>query len=302
MLACTHFLCHGAVLRLLSRLQWVFAIVFFSLGTVATTCAHAANLLPTIEQIIKGAPNAPYVVRGVKYKPLNADLPFKQRGIASWYGGKFHGRRTANGEVYDKYAFTAAHPTLPLPSYVRVRHIRTGREVIVRVNDRGPFHGRRIIDLSHAAATALGVLNSGTSEVELERLTFDAIRTGRWKSPDAWPDAASEEDLASTASTQASASLSALVDDDAVPVETAGAEAAAPHWLQLGIFSDASQAEELRQSVAEQWGDARDQKPTLVQDGSSTRLLMGPFRDAVQAAMAAREVRTKFQLTALILQ
>src|SRR5205085_437654 len=107
---------------------------------------------PRIEPIRPGGANKPYSVLGRDYVPITRDGAFSERGLASWYGKKFHGRRTANGETYDMYEMTAAHPTLPLPSYVRIRNPANGREVIVRVNDRGPFHAGRIVDLSYAAA------------------------------------------------------------------------------------------------------------------------------------------------------
>src|SRR5690606_3230661 len=100
----------------------------------------------------------PYVVFGKKYFPVSDEAPFRQQGTASWYGRKFHGQKTANGETYDMYGMTAAHPTLPLPSYARVTHAGTGKSVIVRVNDRGPFHSSRIIDLSYVAAAKLGLI------------------------------------------------------------------------------------------------------------------------------------------------
>jgi rare lipoprotein A len=136
---------------------------------------------PKIETLRPGGPNKPYELLGERYVPLAGDLPFEQAGLASWYGRKFHGRRTANGEVFDMYALTAAHPTLPLPSYALVRNPRNGREIVVRVNDRGPFGSRdRIVDLSYAAAVKLGV-ERGVAPVQLRRLTHDEIRTGRWR-------------------------------------------------------------------------------------------------------------------------
>ena len=116
---------------------------------------------------------------GESYVPLTGDLPLVERGLASWYGRKFHGRRTASGEVYNMHAMTAAHKTMPIPSYARVRNPANGREIIVRVNDRGPFAAGRVIDLSYAAAVKLGVQN-GVAPVELERITHDDIRAGRW--------------------------------------------------------------------------------------------------------------------------
>lgn len=112
--------------------------------------------------------NQPYTVFGVNYTPLADARGYRERGIASWYGNKFHGRRTSSGEPYDMYAMTAAHRTLPLPSYVCVRNLENGRSVIVRVNDRGPFLHNRLIDLSYAAATRLGVVGTGTAMVEVE--------------------------------------------------------------------------------------------------------------------------------------
>ena len=108
-----------------------------------------------------------YVVFGKRYYVMDDAHGFVQRGIASWYGKKFHGRKTSSGEVYNMHAMTAAHKTLPLPSYVRVVNISNGRSIIVKVNDRGPFVGDRIIDLSFAAATKLGVVGPGTAEVEV---------------------------------------------------------------------------------------------------------------------------------------
>lgn len=111
-----------------------------------------------------------YVVNGKQYFTLRSARGFVQRGIASWYGKKFHGRRTSSGETYDMYKMTAAHKALPLPTYVSVRNLATGREIVVRVNDRGPFHGDRILDLSYAAATKLGIARRGTGRVEVRAL------------------------------------------------------------------------------------------------------------------------------------
>jgi len=111
-----------------------------------------------------------YVVNGKQYFTLSSARGFVQRGIASWYGPKFHGRRTSSGETYDMHKMTAAHKRLPLPTYVSVRNLATGREIVVRVNDRGPFHGDRILDLSYAAATELGIARRGTGRVEVRAL------------------------------------------------------------------------------------------------------------------------------------
>jgi rare lipoprotein A len=120
--------------------------------------------------------NRPYSVFGRQYVPLASADGFRQRGMASWYGRRFHGQKTASGETYDMYAMTAAHPTLPIPSFVRVTHLASGRSVIVRVNDRGPFHAARIIDLSYAAAAKLGFVQAGSAEVEIQALAPQAAR------------------------------------------------------------------------------------------------------------------------------
>jgi len=114
--------------------------------------------------------NKPYVVFGKTYTPVLADVPFSQRGIGSWYGKKFHGQKTSSGELYDMYKMTAAHPTLPIPSYARITNISNGKQVIVKINDRGPFHTNRIVDLSYTAALKLDYLGKGSSELLLERL------------------------------------------------------------------------------------------------------------------------------------
>ncbi|MDP9109179.1 MAG: septal ring lytic transglycosylase RlpA family protein [Pseudomonadota bacterium] len=139
-----------------------------------------ANLLavpdaePKLEPLYPGA-SKPYVVFGKTYTPIGLDAPLKQRGTGSWYGKKFHGQKTSSGERYDMYKMTAAHPTMPLPSYARVTNLANGKQVIVRVNDRGPFHSSRIIDLSYTAALKLGYLGKGSSELEVERLLPDEI-------------------------------------------------------------------------------------------------------------------------------
>ncbi|CAN5391430.1 septal ring lytic transglycosylase RlpA family protein [soil metagenome] len=135
---------------------------------------------PVVEPIRIGGPNKPYEVLGQQYVPITQDRAFTERGLASWYGRKFQGKRTSSGELYNMYAMTAAHPTLPIPSYARIRNPANGREVVVRINDRGPFHSSRIVDLSYTAALKLDILR-GVTPVELERITFDDIRTGAWR-------------------------------------------------------------------------------------------------------------------------
>lgn len=131
-----------------------------------TDIPPVAGPVPKVEPLAKHA-NRPYRLRGRRYQPMTALQPYKQRGIASWYGKPFHGRRTATGERYDMHSMSAAHPTLPLPSYVRVTNLKTRTSVVVRVNDRGPFAHDRVIDLSLAAAKHLGIVKGGLAAVEL---------------------------------------------------------------------------------------------------------------------------------------
>jgi rare lipoprotein A len=132
--------------------------------------ASVPDAVPKIEPRSRyGNPNS-YMVHGKRYYTLNSSNGYRERGIASWYGTKFHGRRTSSGEPYDMYAMTAAHKTLPLPTYARVTNLENGHSIILRINDRGPFHSNRIIDLSYTAAWKLGILAKGTGKVEVVAL------------------------------------------------------------------------------------------------------------------------------------
>lgn len=170
-----------------NNLRSKIAVIFFAL--LVTSCGHISDSAPAnytkqwheipdaVPQSVKpsryGNPES-YEVFGKTYYVLDSAEGFEQKGIASWYGNKFHGRRTSSGEEYDMYAMTAAHKTLPIPAYVLVKNIDNGREAVVKVNDRGPFHQGRIIDLSYAAATKLGVAQAGTANVSIRVITSEA--------------------------------------------------------------------------------------------------------------------------------
>ena len=136
---------------------------------------------PRVERLHSGPPNHAYEIKGERYEPESTDVSIYETGLVSWYGAPFHGRRTATGERYDMNAMTAAHKTMPLPSYALVRNPANGRQVVVKVNDRGPFVKGRIIDLSRAAARQLRI--GGVAQVEVRRLTHDEIRSGAWNLP-----------------------------------------------------------------------------------------------------------------------
>src|SRR5579859_7073484 len=131
--------------------------------------AEIPDAQPKRESLIAAA-NRPYAVFGRSYEPLAKVQPFQQTGLASWYGRRFHGQKTSSGEIYDMYGMTAAHPTLPIPSYARVTNLANGRSVVVRINDRGPFHSDRIIDLSYTAAYKLGYAAAGSARVEVQSI------------------------------------------------------------------------------------------------------------------------------------
>ena len=160
----------------------------------------------------------PYVVFGKTYTPDVSGGPYKVQGRASWYGKKFHGNSTANGERYNMYGMTAAHPTLPLPSYARVTRVSTGKSVVVRVNDRGPFLNDRVIDLSYVAAYKLGMLGPGSAEVVVERITPDQIRN--WQSAPPAVNVAT----ASSAPVRPVVSTQALVDTNPMAAQTEPAD------------------------------------------------------------------------------
>lgn len=130
--------------------------------------SHVPDAVPRHEQRTRAGNKNPYTVLGKTYYLMEDETAYRERGHASWYGKKFNGYHTSNGELYDMYAMTAAHKTLPIPSYVRVTNLQNGKSVVVRVNDRGPFHDGRIIDLSYAAAQRIGIHKTGTGYVEVE--------------------------------------------------------------------------------------------------------------------------------------
>jgi rare lipoprotein A len=288
---------------------------------VPADVAAVPDAVPRVEPPYRAA-SRPYVALGRSYTPLTGDPQFRQRGLASWYGKQFHGSRTANGETYDMFAMTAAHPTLPIPSYVRVTNVRTGRSVIVRVNDRGPFKADRVIDLSYAAATKLGIVATGTGEVEVERITMTQIASGDWRRGDgARADtavaAASMPQTAAGAATPAIAAAPVTTTEvpatmvtpvaaDAsavaagVPRELPTIPAAAPTprvWsVQLGVFAQEGNAEALagRASALLAFADAPADGAAarairVERDGAVYRVLVGNG-DRASAQALAREL------------
>ena len=223
--------------------------------------ASVPDAVPRVDPILPKGPNKPYVVLGQGYEPLAEDTPFKQRGVASWYGSKFHGKRTASGEVYSMYGMSAAHRTLPIPSYARIRNVANGKEVIVRVNDRGPFHAQRVLDLSYTAAAKLEILSRGSAEVEIERLTFEDIRTGRWSKDPTQAVLASAGGVAMPIEARPVLSVSAPASApaDPIPALASRLDGAVPSAVSSGV-PDASVSESI--SAASVPAPARDAKPS----------------------------------------
>ena len=148
-------------------------------GVFSLSKMDMRDATPVVEKPI-AATNKPYTVMGKRYYPVTGDKSMVQIGYGSWYGKKFHGKKTSSGEVYDMYKMTAAHKTMELPSYAKVTNLENGRSAIVRVNDRGPFLHNRIIDLSYAAATKLGYAGKGTAILKVESITREQIAKGEW--------------------------------------------------------------------------------------------------------------------------
>ena len=272
---------------------------------------------PRIEPFGRGTMR-PYTVMGRSYTPITEDRPFRQRGIASWYGRKFHGKRTASGETYDMYGMTAAHPTLPIPSYVRVRHVASGREVIVRVNDRGPFHANRIIDLSYAAALKLGFVTRGSAEVEIERITHDEIRAGTWRqrggdemrvaqstpvdavaTPSPTAPTATQPSAPTPPTPPAPAAVVPVVQP-AAPAATAAA-ATPGFWVQLGAFRQRDGAETFHRRVADEAGWLSPLL-SILDDAPLFRLQAGPYATRDEAASIAERVRDALKLVPLVVE
>jgi rare lipoprotein A len=277
---------------------------------------------PKVEAIRSGGPNKPYEVLGQSYVPMTGDEPLVERGLASWYGRKFHGRRTASGETYNMYAMTAAHKTMPIPSYARVRNPANGREVIVRVNDRGPFSSGRVIDLSYAAATKLGVQN-GVAVVEVERITYEEIRAGlSGRGANVARAAAPAAAAAAPAVAQPTAATGAVMSASvppALPVASPGpavadaplAEAPAPSkastpaaagfWLQLGAFGQGAGAYSFQQRLAQEL-DWLSPLLTVFNENGLFRLQAGPYASRDQAREAADRVRSALALVPMIVE
>ena len=252
-------------------------------GNAPADLASIPDAQPKAEPLSRFA-NRPYDALGNHYVPLVSVQPFHQRGIASWYGKRYHGRKTTSGEIYDMYAMTAAHPTLPIPSYARVTNVANGRSVVVRINDRGPFLRSRVIDLSYAAAYRLGIIANGSGEVEV-----DAIVPG-----EAEPTQTASVDSAVPTVAAAPPAPSPPLPS-AVPMVTSTAPPAPKVFLQLGAFTSRDNAESLRARLS----PVEEPSKVLMLD-KLWRLQLGPYRSQDDARSAAERLERMFSLKPLV--
>lgn len=292
------------------------------------------DALPQVEPLASGSMR-PYVIFGKRYVPDTSGQPYRARGIASWYGKKFHGARTSNGEIYDMYAMTAAHPTMPIPSYARVTRISTGKSVLVRVNDRGPFHSDRLIDLSYTAGHKLGIIGSGSGEVVVELLMpteIARIRAERAGEPvlalaPAPVPRATEPGIATidyspeiepVASTSPVSPIGTVAPVEvlaplpaaslpppmvAVPASAGPVPVSVPQgtglFLQLGAFSGQRNAQDLVARVQSRVADWRESFQ-IVSAGNMHRVQVGPYPDRQSAEAAARQLQARADVVPVI--
>jgi len=261
---------------------------------IPANIAAIPNAVPRIEHPAP-ANFRPYEVYGVRYVPLAENQPYRQEGIASWYGRKFHGEKTANGETYDMYSMTAAHPLLPIPSYARVTRVSTGKSVIVRINDRGPFHPGRIIDLSYVAAAKLGLVGPGSGEVVVQAITNNDILAGNYDKPSpvlvasAVPAPAPRPAPIPVPAAPEPTVTQAPVSDSAAEAAAIMGRGEAPAsggvYLQFGAFASADNAQAFSQRINAQINTGRT---AVTYQANLYKVRMGPYasRDAATRAAA----------------
>ncbi|MGH8699962.1 MAG: septal ring lytic transglycosylase RlpA family protein [Burkholderiales bacterium] len=249
------------------------------------------DAVPRVEPINRGTAR-PYIVMGRSYTPMTALSPYQARGIATWYGRRYHGKQTSSGETYDMYAMTAAHTTLPIPSYARVTNLKNGRSVVVRINDRGPFVEGRIIDLSYTAAHRIGVLAGGAAMVEVESIIPDGSGAmfasappqpvAPTPVPESAPPAAAREPAPPAAQRPA-------VDAGAAAPQIPVAIDAAGYYLQLGAFGSRENAENFLARMKAQVDWLASMLQIFTRDGLY-RVHAGPYTREAEARQAADRI------------
>ncbi len=228
------------------------------------------DAIPKIEPLRK-INMRPYVALGNTYRPHTKLSAYKKRGVATWYGRRYHGKKTAIGEIYDMYAMTAAHPTLPLPSYARVTNVKNGKSIVVRINDRGPFLSNRIIDLSYTAAHKLDIIAKGSGQVEVESIIPDAPTS----------IAKSMQEPTTFQST--------TVSPDADTI-----------YLQLGAFGTAGNASNFLSNMQTELPWLVETLGIAEEDGLF-RIKAGPFSNLILAKHTANEITQRLAIKPMLL-
>lgn len=235
---------------------------------------HIPDAVPKDEVRTAAGNKSPYRVLGKTYHVTSAPEGYREEGIASWYGTKFHGRRTSNGEIYNMYGMTAAHRSLPIPSYVRVTNKRNKRSVVVRVNDRGPFHGNRIIDLTYSAAKKLGYVNQGTAPVIVEYI-----------------DPTAEETVSESVVQETIKNGPPSKNKAPAPKDSAGYTLPGNTYLQVGAFSVPTSAESLKKQLKTLMGvDVWVVPPSTGEDQALYKVQIGPFTDNYQMMLVRKKL------------
>ena len=256
------------------------------------------DAIPKPENLNERA-NKPYSALGFHYTPMTEYQPYKAKGLASWYGKRYHGQKTSTGEVYDMYGMTGAHTTLPIPSYARVTNPENGKSVVVRINDRGPFHSDRIIDLSYAAAYKLGLVSKGSGIVEVESIDT-RLQTA----------SSLNENLASVTSTSNETSqrnMSSIQDEssrpqseqeesksDNKPIESTG------FFVQVGAFKQQDNADALSKKLLDQQLVENAPVKNWYND-NIYKVRIGPFSNRQDAEQTANRIKQSLKINTYII-
>ena len=236
---------------------------------------------PRVEPMHRFA-NRPYIALGQSYTPDTEWRPYRENGMASWYGRRYHGQRTSSGEAYDMYGMTAAHCTLPIPSYARVTNLANNKSVVVRINDRGPFHSDRLIDLSYTAAYKLGILQNGSLQVRVEAL-----------------DARGQALPAPPEKPRLEATSVPVAASRAAPAVTTSSESGGV-YVQLGAFSVQDNAEQFRRKIGMELAQL-DEKLQVLPTGNMFKVRAGPYSTPLEAGQAVAEIRKALNISAVVI-
>lgn len=249
-------------------------------------------------EILLARANLPYSALGKRYVPMTEYKPYKERGIASWYGKRYHGRKTSSGETYDMYSMTGAHTTLPLPSYARVTNVENGRSVIVRINDRGPFHNERVIDLSYAAAHKLRLVEKGSGMVEVEAIDVNNIAMLKPVNPVAEVVPGPAKIVTSQVEPPPPVPQASTID----PAEPAQ-QAPSPEgdYVQVGAFKYKNNADALIDKLKNR-NLAADVPLESWYNAGTYRVRLGPFASRQEAESAAEKIRRALKTSAILIR